>query len=94
MKPLLDLEPADCRWPIGDPRKPDFGFCGERRQPGKSYCAGHCKLAYMPRRGGPWAPGAKNFNGETKRGGFVKTAVAADGPAADCVESFAQGGVI
>lgn len=93
MKPLLDLNPADCKWPIGDPKRPDFGFCGERRQPGRPYCAGHCKLAYTPRRAEPWVPGAKNFNGETKRGGFVKTSVSLDGPREDVVESFASGGV-
>ena len=93
MKPLDDLEHTDCRWPIGDPKKAGFGFCGEPRQHGKPYCAAHCKLAYMPRRAEPWVPGAKNFNGETKRGGFVATAVAVDGPVIDCVESFARGGV-
>ncbi len=47
---FLDLRPGDCRWPIGDPRDGDFGFCGAPAQPGSSYCL-HChKLAYLPPR--------------------------------------------
>ncbi len=40
-----------CQWPIGDPRKPDFRFCGEPALPGKPYCADHCAAAYT-RSGG------------------------------------------
>jgi len=29
------LELSDCRWPIGDPRHPDFHFCGVRRLVGR-----------------------------------------------------------
>lgn len=35
-----------CLWPVGDPRQPDFHFCGEPVEPGKPYCASHCALAY------------------------------------------------
>ena len=35
---ILDLEPHHCRWPVGDG---PFAFCGDRKVPGKSYCAGH-----------------------------------------------------
>lgn len=43
--PLLKLEHHHCRWPIGDPKSPDFGFCGDYRVPGRSYCAVHVKRA-------------------------------------------------
>lgn len=37
-----DLEPHDCRWPIGDPRDvKTFTFCGCRRVSGTSYCTHH-----------------------------------------------------
>ena len=50
---LFDLRLRHCRWPIGDPRDVDFGFCGEGRdQPGSPYCAAHRALAFdrSPRR--------------------------------------------
>jgi GcrA cell cycle regulator len=43
-----ELTRRDCRWPIGDPRKEDFGFCGHAVMDGKSYCAGHQAIAYRP----------------------------------------------
>ncbi len=43
---LLDLASGDCRWPLGDPGKHDFGFCGNDVIAGISYCAGHARLAY------------------------------------------------
>jgi GcrA cell cycle regulator len=43
---LLDLAAGGCRWPIGDPGKTDFGFCGHDAITGLSYCAGHARLAY------------------------------------------------
>lgn len=51
---LQDLEAGDCRWGIGDPRLPDFYFCG-RLQLGtetrgrrgiSSYCDFHARRAY------------------------------------------------
>ena len=35
-----------CQWPIGDPRKTDFHFCGEPSAHGKPYCDHHCAVAY------------------------------------------------
>lgn len=35
-----------CRWPLGDPRSGEFAFCGLTPAKGKSYCAGHCRMAY------------------------------------------------
>lgn len=40
-KTLADLESHDCRWPVGDPMKSNFGFCAAERVPGKPYCAEH-----------------------------------------------------
>lgn len=36
--PLLALESHHCRWPIGVPSDPSFGFCGKRRAEGATYC--------------------------------------------------------
>jgi GcrA cell cycle regulator len=49
-KTLLDLESHDCRWPIGEPRQPDFHFCGARQAPGRPYCALHWEMAFQPPR--------------------------------------------
>lgn len=47
---LVELEPADCRYPYGGDRDgEDIAFCGHPRQPGSSYCAPHARLT---RRGG------------------------------------------
>ena len=44
---LMDLKPRACRWPMGDPREENFGFCGETSMPGLPYCAEHAKVAYQ-----------------------------------------------
>jgi GcrA cell cycle regulator len=36
-----DLTPTACCWPLGDPKRPEFQFCGRRRSAGTSYCAHH-----------------------------------------------------
>jgi GcrA cell cycle regulator len=43
---LLDLASGRCRWPLSDPGKADFGFCGSDAIAGISYCAGHARIAY------------------------------------------------
>ena len=43
---LLELAGGGCRWPLSDPGKDDFGFCGNAAIAGLSYCAGHARLAY------------------------------------------------
>lgn len=40
-KTVETLEPDDCRWPIGDPRRADFHFCGEKKASGRPYCQHH-----------------------------------------------------
>jgi GcrA cell cycle regulator len=39
---------SECRWPLGDPRSGDFAYCGLTPAEGRSYCAGHCRMAYRP----------------------------------------------
>jgi GcrA cell cycle regulator len=40
-------EGRTCSWPIGDPSKSDFHFCGAKREAGQSYCDEHISLAYQ-----------------------------------------------
>lgn len=47
-KALLALNTHDCRWPMGDPQEPGFGFCGARQEPGLPYCPHHAQVAYRP----------------------------------------------
>ncbi len=44
---LADMSSQTCRWPFGDPKHKDFGFCGRVVTQGKSYCAKHCDAAYV-----------------------------------------------
>jgi len=44
---LTDLGAHSCRWPIGDPREKDFGFCGGKAMAGLPYCMEHAKVAYQ-----------------------------------------------
>ena len=44
---LMELKPRMCRWPSGDPRHSDFGFCGDNAMPGLPYCEDRSKLAYQ-----------------------------------------------
>ena len=48
-KTLLELTNESCRWPIGDPAKPSFHFCGEPGadlEQGIPYCERHRQRAY------------------------------------------------
>lgn len=42
---LLTLEPGQCHWPVGEPDKPDFFFCGGPIAR-DSYCAAHYHRAH------------------------------------------------
>jgi GcrA cell cycle regulator len=44
---ILELTDATCRWPVGDPGKPDFHFCGSRPYAGIPYCGVHARIAYQ-----------------------------------------------
>jgi GcrA cell cycle regulator len=46
---VLTLTEKSCRWPIGDPDRAEFGFCGRERDGKGPYCQGH---GSMGRRGG------------------------------------------
>lgn len=52
---LLDLQPWNCRFPLGEPS--EMLFCGDpiaRR----NYCVGHAHLCFKPSSGPkPWVPG-------------------------------------
>jgi GcrA cell cycle regulator len=50
---VLKAGERHCRWPIGDPRSPDFRFCGCAAVEGLPYCAEHARVAYqtVSRRG-------------------------------------------
>jgi GcrA cell cycle regulator len=52
MKPktLINLDRNDCRWPIGEPRHPDFHFCGAPQMAGRPYCESHWRMAFQPAR--------------------------------------------
>lgn len=43
---LVDLQPLHCRWPVGDPRHADFGFCGAVKLCDGPYCNTHANRAY------------------------------------------------
>lgn len=57
--PISDLPPAIasisfaglqdglCKWPVGDPGHPDFGYCGQETVPLSSYCPTCLKRAYI-----------------------------------------------
>lgn len=45
---LDDLAHDGCRYPLGDPREPGFGFCPDKAFPGVPYCAAHAKRCYQP----------------------------------------------
>lgn len=45
---LADLEAHHCRYPVGDPQSPDFGFCGQQVKAGKPYCPTHAERCYRP----------------------------------------------
>ncbi len=46
MIPLMELTALDCKWPIGHPREPGFGFCAAWRFQTSVYCEHHTRMAY------------------------------------------------
>lgn len=49
------LTPRSCRWPIGNPGTPDFGFCGVPQAnmlavPSQPYCEHHRARAYVAKK--------------------------------------------
>lgn len=45
--PVTKAGERHCRWPIGDPRSPEFRFCGCESVEGLPYCADHARIAYQ-----------------------------------------------
>lgn len=45
----LILTTRECRWPSGHPGTAAFRFCRAEVEPGRPYCAGHCRRAYASR---------------------------------------------
>jgi len=54
-----DLGPNHCRFPIGDPKDANFGYCGQQKVHGLPYCKSHAAPCYT-------APDARKH--ETRRG--------------------------
>jgi GcrA cell cycle regulator len=52
VRDLVQLGPHACKWPIGDPKSPDFSFCGQ--QAGGRYCTEHTRRGVRP--GPAWRP--------------------------------------
>ena len=73
-KGVLDLAAADCRWPIGDPRTPDFHFCAQPKFGGLSYCEAHARRAYVSAR--PPAPREHRVYAYRRSEDLLDTAVA------------------
>jgi GcrA cell cycle regulator len=45
---ILNLTEQTCKWPVGDPGRPDFFFCGRKSDEGIPYCGYHARIAYPP----------------------------------------------
>jgi len=45
---LLELKEDSCRWPVGHPDQPGFGFCGCKKAHDGPYCERHAAVAYQP----------------------------------------------
>ena len=50
MVTVMTVKDSMCKWPIGDPADPNFGFCGHKATGDSPYCAEHAKLAFQPAR--------------------------------------------
>ncbi len=48
LKTVKNLEPDDCRWPIGDPQQVGFHFCGAKRESDRPYCQHHWAMSFTP----------------------------------------------
>ncbi len=45
---MQTIDKPMCRWPIGDPMKADFHFCGQPHKEGSPYCEVHAARAHRP----------------------------------------------
>jgi GcrA cell cycle regulator len=68
MTTVATLKGNMCKWPIGDPAKDDFHFCGQSAPTGKPYCGYHAQLAFQPAQRRPErAPQVARAIGEARR---------------------------
>lgn len=44
---ILELTERICRWPVGDPRDGNFGYCGSESYGSHPYCAEHVAIAFQ-----------------------------------------------
>lgn len=44
---ILELNERTCRWPVGDPRDGNFGYCGSAVYGAHPYCAEHVAIAFQ-----------------------------------------------
>lgn len=44
---ILELNERTCRWPVGDPKDPAFGYCGSPVYAAHPYCAEHVAIAFQ-----------------------------------------------
>ena len=44
---ILELTERICRWPVGDPKEANFGYCGAEAFEGHPYCAEHVAIAFQ-----------------------------------------------
>lgn len=58
MATVSTLKGNMCKWPIGDPARDDFHFCGQSAPTGKPYCPYHAQLAFQPAQRRPDRPAA------------------------------------
>jgi GcrA cell cycle regulator len=45
---IMELRESMCRWPNGDPTRPEFRYCGAGAIEGLPYCSHHARIAYQP----------------------------------------------
>ncbi len=45
---IMELREGMCRWPLGDPTRPEFRYCGAHALAGLPYCSHHAQIAYIP----------------------------------------------
>jgi GcrA cell cycle regulator len=48
--PVRDPAAGECCWPIGNPGKPSFSYCGDPARRGRPYCEAHSSVAYISQR--------------------------------------------
>ncbi len=45
---IMELREGMCRWPLGDPTRAEFCYCGAQAVTGLPYCPHHAQVAYQP----------------------------------------------